>query len=51
MMHLTYLQCYEAGHLENDINESCVAPRSKEFGGGEYLEILKMDYRNNCEVG
>ncbi|XP_070649418.1 histone-lysine N-methyltransferase, H3 lysine-36 specific isoform X2 [Bos indicus] len=27
-------KCYEAGHLENDINESCAAPRSKEFGGG-----------------
>lgn len=50
-MHFTYLQCYEAGHLENDITESCAAPRSKEFVGGEYLEILKMYYKNNYEVG
>eukprot|EP00069_Balaena_mysticetus_P013825 bmy_08383T0 len=27
-------KCYEAGHLENEITESCAASRSKEFGGG-----------------
>lgn len=37
MLHFTYLQCYEAGHLENNIAESCGASHSKKFGGGEYL--------------
>ncbi|XP_008576414.1 PREDICTED: histone-lysine N-methyltransferase, H3 lysine-36 and H4 lysine-20 specific isoform X2 [Galeopterus variegatus] len=27
-------KCYEAGHLENGIIESCAASHSKEFGGG-----------------
>jgi len=27
-------KCYEAGHLENDINESRAASHSKEYGGG-----------------
>ncbi|XP_047633965.1 histone-lysine N-methyltransferase, H3 lysine-36 specific isoform X3 [Phacochoerus africanus] len=27
-------KCYEAGHLENDITESCATSRSKEFAGG-----------------
>ncbi|XP_036279896.1 histone-lysine N-methyltransferase, H3 lysine-36 specific isoform X1 [Pipistrellus kuhlii] len=27
-------KCYEAGHLENNITESCAASHSKKFGGG-----------------
>ena len=38
-MHFTYLQCYEAGHLENDITESCAAPRSMPFWGKESINF------------
>ncbi|XP_066200818.1 histone-lysine N-methyltransferase, H3 lysine-36 specific isoform X3 [Saccopteryx leptura] len=38
-------KCYEAGHLENNITESCAASHSKVFGGGGTTRIFDKPRR------